>query len=75
MFGDIDGDFTVSALTSDPQSGPSQANVQSYGGDLTIGNIGGDLTVAATGDIVTSAYLEASLMVISPSAMSAAASR
>ncbi len=61
VFGDIDGDFTVSALTSDPGFA-SQANVQSDGGDLTIGNIGGDLTVAATGDIgsQSSAYLEAS---------------
>ena len=62
VFGDIDGDFTVTALTSDPGFA-SQANVQSDGGDLTIGNIGGSLTVAATGDVGTgtesSAYLEA----------------
>jgi RTX calcium-binding nonapeptide repeat (4 copies) len=51
VFGDIDGDFTVTALTSDPGS-ESDAYVDP-GADLTIGNIGGDLTVAATGDVVT----------------------
>ena len=35
VFGDIDGDFTVTALTSDPGSA-SEANDITVGGDLTV---------------------------------------